>query len=280
VGTNPCDPATPFTQFNPINELNTPDDEELPRLTRDELSIYYYAQYDDGGATMHRADRTNATSAFGAASVFLQDVSGGRQAFPTADPLRLYFAVQNGNDFSSFDIHIAERGAATDSFKPGRSVLAAGAQQSLEYPALYDGPSGPRLIYVNLVYASPSDQIGNADIWTADVDGSGSVVNPRVVDGINTALAEYDPTPSVDGLTLYFYSESGSPMNRGRIWVANRANADQPFSNPRIVDEIAPPPNGYVSAAFLSVDRCRLYYYQAETALGNADLFVASRHAP
>jgi hypothetical protein len=229
---------------------------------------------------MHRADRSTPTSAFAAPVPFFPQVSGARHACPSADPLRLYYVSQGKNDFASYDIHIAERSAPTDSFSPGRIVLEAGQEQSLAYPALYDGPSGPRLLFVNLTFAGPSDDVGNADIWTADLDGTGSVANPRAVAGINTADAEYDPTPSVDGLTLYFYSENGFPVNRGRIWMAQRASADQPFADPHVVQEIAVPPDGYVSAAFFSVDRCRLYYYQAQDAGGNADLWVASRSPP
>jgi hypothetical protein len=261
-----CDPAAPFTSFVALREVDTADDEELPRLSRDEKAIFFYDVAPDGGTKILSALREDKTKPFGAVSQVLAGLAGARQASPSPDQLRLYYAL----GIDGFDLRIADRKAVGDPFVGTRLALEAGADESLAFPATYDGPNGLRVVYIR----TGSDN--NPDIWTADVDTSGAFVNPTQVIGVNTASIEYDPTPSSDGLTLYFYSENGLPADQGRVWMAQRATANDAFGAPKVVNELVPPTGGYISPATLSTDRCRLYYYAADGS-GFADIYVATR---
>jgi hypothetical protein len=272
----PCDINAPFTQFPALSELNTADDEELPRLTRDELTIYYFG-FTDAGTAMHFAERSQPGATFGAPKPLFANLAEPAAPSPAPSPLRLYYADGPGD----LSLQLAERAAPTDPFTPSRTVLQHGQLEALSYPATFDGPSGATgIFFVHWKYQDANDDTGQTDLWQGDVDGTGNVGNPRPLGGgINTADVEMDPTPSTDGLTLYFYSEHGLPVDHGRVFVATRASTDADFGAPKLVSEIAVPAEGWVSPSFLSTDRCRLYFYKAETADGNADMFVATRAA-
>ena len=272
--TGTCDVNAAFTQFSPLTELNTADDEELPRLTRDELTVYYFAFLDGGFAASRVAERPLLGSTFGTPKRIFQGSDNARALFPTANPLRLYYA--DGND--GLGLELAERPTPKDPFTPSRTVLAAGTLETFSYPATFDGPSGSTgMFFVKWTYKSAQDEEGTSDLWQGDVDGAGNLGNPRALAVVNTPDAELDPTPSTDGLTLYYYSEHGLPPGQGRVLVTTRPSIDADFGPPRTVSEIAVPAGGWVSPSFLSPDRCRLYFYQASTADGNADIFVATR---
>jgi hypothetical protein len=260
-----CDPGAKFTQFTPLSELNTTSDEELPRLSPDELSIYFFADLDTD-TQIFRAGRPNLTSPFAAPTRVLAAVSDVGEAFPSADGLRLYYAMGSDN----LSITLAERTATTDPFAGTRVIVAATPNLSMEYPALYAGPSGPRLLF---------EQVGqnDSDIFTTDLDPTGAAVSPQPLANVNSNTFDGAPTPSADGLTLYLYSERNLPPDKGRVFVARRASVNDPFGTPTLVDELQPPDGGWVSPGYLSADACRLYFYKADSPRGNADLFVASR---
>jgi hypothetical protein len=269
-GSNPdagrCNTSAPFVRFEPVAGLESSDDEELPRLSRDERAIYFYRVLVDSGTATFVATRTAPDASFGTPNQAFLDVTNPYGAVPSADHRRVYMS----GGTSAFLLLLAERTNVGDGFGPARVVFNGGAT-SYYAPALVETPDArPKLF----VARGDSDM----DLWSADIDDAGAPKAFTAMDNVNQpGSSEYDPTPSADGLTLYFFSDRGQASGAGRVYVATRETVSGAFGPPGLVEEITRPPNGWVSPGFLSVDQCRLYYYRAETQGGRAALFVASR---
>jgi hypothetical protein len=253
-------------RFEPLSELNTDADEALPRLSRDELSIYFYREDDDGSTHILEAARPTTTAPFGKPSTLFSGIEGARQASPSANLLRVYF----GSGEEPLSLRLAERASVDAPFATSKIVVDAGAN-GYSTPVLMEPPGARARLFVARTRAD------DADLWSAEIDDTGAPGEFTPVSGVNSPSLEYDPTPSADGLTLYFYSEVGSPDGQGRVFVSHRATLDDPFGAPAPVPEIERPPNGWVAPGALSVDGCRLYYQAAKEVDGPTDLFVASR---
>ncbi len=265
-----CSTTAPFTEIVPIRELNTDDDEALPRLTPDELSIYFYRADFDGGSQMLVADRATLGVPFGAPRPVLTQPEGPRMPAPSSDGRRLYFAVGVGDNL--LVLWTAERAKLADPFGNARP-LVGGTTEAVSSPVLADEPAGQRLYFVR------SDAEGNepATIFSSAVDPTGALVGPRTrISSANIVEDELDPTPSADGLTLYFYSEKEARLH-GRIFVTHRTSLTAPFNEAQPVPEIPRPADGWVGVGHLSRDNCRLYGYQVLQTGDNANMFVARR---
>jgi Tol biopolymer transport system component len=96
------------------------------------------------------------------------------------------------------------------------------------------------------------------------------------LDTINTIRPEEVPTPSADGLAVYYVRRdlASDPEQKGLdIWVATRLDTTADFGNPRRIQELSKP--GSDAPSWISPDNCRLYF--ASDREGDPDLFVASR---
>jgi hypothetical protein len=110
------------------------------------------------------------------------------------------------------------------------------------------------------------------------IDPSGGV-DPaalRTVGELNSPTNEWDPTPSADGLTLYFYTEREGAPSGGRIFVTRRASLTATWDAPVPLGDIPQPAEGWVAPGYLSTDNCRLYYYVCADGV-TADLWMARR---
>jgi hypothetical protein len=215
--------------------------------------------------------RRAPSDAFGAPSELFSTIKGAAQGSPSADRLRLYFVTNDVSDSANFGLSLATRTAVTERFASSRVLVDAGTDDSYSEPVLLEVPGAPPRLFVTISRGTP------ADIWSASVDADGTPGAFEPVARLNSPGVELDPTPSADGLSIYFYSDRSDKPDLGRIFVTHRATLDAEFDVPTPVDGIEKPKNGFISPGFISVDNCRLYYYAA-TDLGTpADLFVASR---
>lgn len=101
---------------------------------------------------------------------------------------------------------------------------------------------------------------------------------------LNTDAFEAFPTPSADGLTLFFNRSTTFDSQDSDIWVSTRARADDQWSAPRRVSGAINSERAEFSPA-LSPDGNRLYF--ASERGGSVELWVATRgdhtqewHAP
>jgi hypothetical protein len=264
-----CTTSAPFVRFDRIAGLDTDEDKELPRLSRNERAIYFFKSDFDAGSQLFGATRPDRTAPFEMVTRLFAGTTNALGAAPSGDDLRLYLV--GGPGYSQ--LLMAERTSEAETF-PSPKVLVDGGSGDVSYdsPVLIEPPGRkPRLLV-----AGSTAGVG-PHLWSADVDEAGAPLTFTPVDGTNDpSSTEEAPTPSADGLTLYFYSDRES-AGHGRVFVAHRSTTDAPFTTVAPVDEIVRPPQGYVSPGYLSVDNCRLYYNEAKGPLEHSALFVATR---
>jgi Tol biopolymer transport system component len=130
-----------------------------------------------------------------------------------------------------------------------------------------------------LYYASNrSGGFGAGDLYVATRASAGAPWSraDNLGSPLNTDAFEAFPTPSADGLTLFFNRSTTFDSQDSDIWVSTRARADEPWSMPHRVLGAINSERAEFSPA-LSPDGNRLYF--ASERDGGVELWVATRGA-
>lgn len=103
-----------------------------------------------------------------------------------------------------------------------------------------------------------------ADIVIAEREGNGfhrRADSGQIMQNVNSAVLEYAPCISADGLTLFFTRLRNGLGASPAIYMAQRSNATEPFGSPLKLVAI----EGFVEAPTLSPDEKSLYYHRRES---------------
>ena len=103
-----------------------------------------------------------------------------------------------------------------------------------------------------------------ADIVIAEREGNGfrrRADSGQIMHNVNSAVLEYAPCISADGLTLFFTRLRNGLGASPAIYMAHRSNATEPFGSPLKLVAI----EGFVEAPTLSPDEKSLYYHRRES---------------
>jgi hypothetical protein len=260
-----CDRRTPFGPPRPIDSLNTLENDELwPRLSPDELTIVLGTQRAPDAFGVYMATRPSRELPFGRPT-FLSTVNA-QPAFDadpmlSADGLTLYLhSTRDGNS----DLFFAKRSSTTAVFSKPVPIASLNSTLGDIQPFLSADMST-----LWFVREGPT----GAQILRAPVRGE-SYGPAEVVSELDSEQQEWLPTPSADGLTIYFASKRSGGAGDFDIWVAHRGRVDAAFDQPTPVLELDTP--ALEAPGFLSPDLCRLYFHRA-SGPGKSDLFVAER---
>lgn len=265
-----CSLDTPFIESvfpeTPESGINTDADEGLPRLTPDELVLYFHR-----GTTIYRAARASRDESFGAATAVTlpndtpDSPQPARDAFPTNGDARIYFAAQT----SSLELQVAERsGGGLENPRP-----VFGFE-----PPISNSVSAPFLWKSTLFFTMAGND--GQHLWSGEVGADGALLAlPTKLPNVARAgSAEKDPTLSEDGLVLLYFGDAGGAA--AGVWLATRTDTSQPFSNPRALD-VAGKTGRWIAPGFLSSDCCRLYVYrESEPGSNRSDLALLTRTPP
>jgi hypothetical protein len=259
-----CAWYTPFGTVTALEDLNSWDDEGTPRLTPDELTIYFDRSV-AAESTLERdvfvAQRTAKSAPFDAPRlVYELRLPGVETAQSTLSPdqLNVIFSRRSVGVFA--DLFFAHRSAADASFDAPHPLAWANTDQANYDPYItHDG--------TELYFASNRVGQGASDIYVAPaIFAETSSAVPVLVAELASEYFANAPVLSADGLTIYFWSSR--PSGSG-IWVAHRASRGAAFGAPGFfgVNDGRP--------GWVSVDGCRLYFMRQGTR--KSDLFVAER---
>jgi hypothetical protein len=262
-----CDRRTTFGAPRPIDPLNTAENDELwPRLSADELTIVLGTVRAPDAFGVYMATRSSRELPFGRPT-FLSTVNA-QPAFDadpmlSADGLTLYLhSTRDGNS----NLFYAKRSSTTAVFERPIPIASLNTPLAEIQPFLSAD--------VGTLWFAREGPTG-AQIFRAPVRGD--VYGPaEVVAELDSEQPEWLPTPSADGLTIYFASKRSGGAGDFDIWVAHRARTDAPFDQPTPVVELNTA--ALDAPGFLSPDMCRLYFHRAP-APGRSDVFVAERPA-
>ena len=236
-----CDRNAPFGARVAMTALNTSDREEFPRLSPDELTIFFSRDRD-----VFMAKRATRNEPFNAP----QDIPlGARIVSFSADLLTVYYSDRE-------QISVKTRPSIDEPFGLA-TALDLGTGEDEWHPFLTaDGSE---------LWFNAAEKIYRAPV----VDGA--VRTPAPVTDLEPTAIDYAPMLTADGLELYFAS-SRSGTNNFDIFAARRASRTDPFDAPTLVVELSVA--GMLDREYpgwMSPNGCRMYYS------AGSDLYYADR---
>lgn len=273
-----CDPSKEFGEPVLIEgaNINTPEQEGSPRLSDDELTLYFSAvrsAVDGPTSNVYVATR----AAFGMPFGNVKKVAGVNtddhdEYAPniTPDGLTIFFERQSLAPPYDNDFWTATRTNPTQTF--GGAAPLAGFNTGAYEGKLFVPESANEVYFAR--------QLGvQADIFFAKIVNGVYVSNK--IEEIASPQNDYQAVVSRDGLTMYFSSARPLPDAGGNdlnIFRSTRANKDAVWGQPAPVDPLNKP--GQIDEpSWLSRDGCRLYMYSDRAGAGpnSQDLYVATR---
>jgi Tol biopolymer transport system component len=267
-----CATGQPFGAPKPVQGLNTTHLEGAPRLTPDELTVYFHSNRGTTASNdIYVATRGAKAEAFGTPAAVSGVNTTEDEFYPTLSPdlLTMYYAsspTAGGNE----SVYYATRTSLAGAFS-GRTSVTGVNTAALEGQPFLRGDGQ------ELWFTSQRDGgVGGRDIYrapkTATTFGPGTDVTE-----IESTAAEYLPTLSYDGLTIYFASTRVATGTLGSfdIWTAHRSSLSAAFDAPVPAPELNSTTVDY--PGWLSPDECRIYFASDRVVTGGYDIYVAER---
>lgn len=247
-GGQECDPGKPFGApallFDPALRSAT------PRLSADELTIYFTSDGVGTSTDLFRATRPSRSAAFGAPAVMTAQSSPSNDNDPTVsfDHLTLFFhSGRSGNN----ELYSATRPSTADDF--GAPSLVAGVNDPAVADAhpYYRSGGGGELYFVSLR--------GSATyrVHVAKKSGAGFAM-PGAIDELSGAWNDWQPMVTEDGRTMVFASDRPGGPGGYDLWIAGRPDDASPWGEPAPIAELGSVAGEF--AGWISADRCRLYF--------------------
>ena len=263
-----CDPSKPFGTPVRVADFDPNAARSTPRLSPDELTIYFTSNGADAGADLSMAVRSSTSMPFGGEKVLTQSTpSNDNDPMVSADQLLLWF---HSNRNGTADIFVATRVSASGPFGAAATVPGIDQPTTNENHA-YFRSAGSELWFI-------SDRAGGAggfDIYVAKRTGGAFAAPVRVVE-LSSAAQDWQPQPSEDGLTILFASDRDGGTGKMDLWIAHRSSVTAPYGTPSALTELNSP--SVDQAGWLSADGCRIWFSSGRaTSDAVQQLFFAKR---
>jgi Tol biopolymer transport system component len=194
------------------------------------------------------------------------------------DGLTLYFASTRRGGFGAADIYLTTRPSRQQPWGPAQN--AGAVVNTAAFEAFPTPNANETTLYFNRSTTVVSD---DSDIWmTTRPQREDRWSEPARVDALNSNLAEFSPSISVDGRTMYF-----ATARRGGIemWSSMRGRDGDAWTAPQPLGVSINLPGSMTVAPFITRDQRSLYFMSARTAdastctpescFSRLDLFVA-----
>lgn len=266
-----CDLAKPFATPTRLTELDEATPRSTPRLSADELSLYFTTRGDSGttGADLGVVTRMSKAAPFGSEKILDQSgAASDNDPSVSLDHLELFFhSGRNG----TADIFTSTRASTSVPFGDAGILGPAvnGTMTNENQP--YYRAAGGELWFI-------SDRPGGAGLYDIYVSTktSGAFALPTRVVELSSPSEDWQPQPSNDGLTVVFASDRPNGLGKLDLWIARRASTAVPFGIPTAMTELN---SAFTEqAGWLSADGCRIWFSSGRNTndLGSS-LFFAER---
>jgi Tol biopolymer transport system component len=183
--------------------------------------------------------------------------------------------------FGKGDMYVATRSSRQH---PWGIATNLGARLNTEEFEAFPTPSADgKMLYFN---RSTTFDSQDSDIWVTSRAGPEDEwgVPQRVPNGINSERAEFSPSLTADGNTLYFASERSGNIE---VWVSRRGHRAEAWGTPQRLGADINVPRAMTLAPFLSNDQRSIYFMSARpdsagavctpmTCFDRLDLYVAT----
>lgn len=266
-----CDPTAAFDAPVPLPGFATMSPENVPRLTPDELELYFNGVTgNETVSTLYRAQRKTPSQPFDppVALTRLHTAAGENDATITSDGLNLFFrsALTTGE---GHHLYVAVRDSRFGEFRAPSQVVNVGSTTVTDNDAQPFITAGGEELWFS---SNRAGGLGLYDIYRAQSNGS-SVSAAAAVLELNTKDQDQVPVLSADRLTIYLATTRPNGKGGLDIWTAHRSTTQDGFPAPTPVPELNSGATDY--PGWLSADNCRLYF--SSDRAGNPDLYVATR---
>jgi hypothetical protein len=247
-----CDPTKPFG--TPALLFSDPNlKSATPRLSHDELTIYFTSDNATTSTDLFRAVRPSRAAAFGTPATMTtqSSASNDNDPAPSADHLSLFFHTGRGGNN---DLWVATRGStAADFGMPSAVPVVNDATVGDSHP-YYRSSGGGELYFTSVRNASATYHV-----YVAKKNIAG-FLTPTLVQELSGAWNDWQPMVTEDGLTMLFASDRPTAGSGFHLWIANRATDGDAWGTPQKISELEAPAPATDFAGWISADRCRIYF--------------------
>lgn len=260
------------TAVDPVDALNTSEDDRDPSLSADELTIYFSRFFSDGlgggDKDVMVATRASVDAAFSTPAVLSRavDTIGFDQSKFTVTGDGLY-AIYAANDTLDDDLLITTRATVTDSFPAGDFTKITRIDDSKSQLDPEISKDGQDLYYAN---QPNSKQVISHSTLKSDGTWNSST------EVINSGAGDADPALVADGTIMLFSSNrSGS----GDIYFVTRASTGDEFleadANPVDVAGMVNDATASDGDPAITADGCHVFF-ASNRGGDDYDIFVAT----
>lgn len=234
-----------------------------PRLTRDELTLYFHAYPPEGGAQLdvYTATRASRLDPWPRPTPVAGVSTPTTESFPSVDEHGDLMVFESGRSGVEA-VWLATRGDNAAPFLVEGAPLATTTGHNEGQP--YFEPLTKSVYFISDARGSK----GAYDIFAGTLVG-GLLANVSPVSGVNSTATEGMPTLTQDALQLYFVSDRADAGSH--VYVSARAGLDAGFDSAALASDV----DGRLYPSWFSPDGCRVYGYRASE--GGLELVMATR---
>jgi Tol biopolymer transport system component len=180
------------------------------------------------------------------------------------DGLALFFASTRRQGAGKADLYVSTRGSRQQPW--GRAINLGPPLNTDAFEAFPTPSADGRSLYFNRSTNFDSD---DSDIWVSTRTGpNGQWDEPaRLRGGINSERAEFSPSLSIDGQTMWLASNRRGSIE---LWVSTRADTTVDWGAPVPLGPAVNVPRAMTLAPFVSHDGRALYFMSARPDAGAA----------
>lgn len=265
-----CDLSKPFQAPSLVAGLAPGQHYATPRLSNDELTVYFTMRDANGKSRIGRAVRSSIATQFGAATVLDAQSSTAKDNDPSvsADGASLWFSSER--DGANDKLYMASLVPGTTTFGAAVPVTTISTGASAEDQHPYFRVSGGGELWFS------STRNGEWDIFVAKKNGAGFDA-PKRVEELHATAATRQPMVTEDGLGILFASERVGGLGQRDLWTATRASVASSFGAPVALTAVNSAADEF--AGFLSNDGCRVYFSSDRAVAKTHAVYVAERPA-
>jgi hypothetical protein len=190
--------------------------------------------------------------------------------------LTLYFASNRAGGFGAGDLYVTARESRDQAW--GRATNLGPVLNTAAFEAFPTPTADGNTLFFN---RSTTFDSNDSDIWvTSRSDAQAPWAAPqRLVTPVNGPRAEFSPSISSDGLSLYFASDRDGNLGSIDIWVSTRNGAADAWGIPRNLGTNINAAGAMTLAPFITSNNRALYFMSANRQTLPARLLARRTHA-